>query len=609
MAKLQLAIEAAEDLGATDAQLRGARQLLQRRQKRSTAGSGGAGSGPRHGGSGRHSGRQSKSPGSSTHGGSAGPFGGSPRPGSALFRAAIGGTPRRANSPASPVAAEQLAAPLSGLHSAPDPEDASAWHTVDTHGKHGGLAALSSGLAPVKTPSPASLSADSTPSSSVYISSAAASTDGGDTAASPRTVARSGAAALTQDRSREQSPRAEGSVTPSSGRLPPGAESSPDSRPSPLIRSPSDRRRAAPEPPAHLQPVPAVASPATPPAHVAARSPAKPALSAQTASPRMERPCSTQASHSTAGSSVADTSPPRPAAPHPPQHTPLLRPSSASTPFERAGRPFDHMGGNGGHRFVSSRSEDGDEGLRVTDAVVAGPAYFRPRFTAVAAQPQAPTGHLQHERGAGVVRTSAVSSIGSASSASGWIAALSAFGADLPAGDARPLAPPSPAHGLPQEATLRQQPPSVDDRRSSWRRSMSLTAFRSSSSPPPMLHAQLPLPTPRSLSEFLGGSATEPQYVRPTSPASEAVSPSLASQLSPNAKEFRPEPRRPSRLSASHRCAHRQQAAPRVPSLDASSPWVASHTCQDIVSKVADRDIRPPPQRRKRHVSCLLTAL
>ena len=548
MAKLQLAIEGAEDLGATDAQLRGARQLLQRRQKRSTTSSGGSGSGQRHSGSGRHAGRQSKSPGSSTHGGSAGPFGGSPRPGSAPFRL---GTPRRANSPASPVAMEQVAAPLSGLHSPPSPEEASAWRTVEGHGKHGGLVALSSGLAPVKIPSPESLSADSTPSSSVRLGSATASTDGGETPGSPPTVVR------------ERSPHQDGRISTASEHSPSGARSPPEYRPSPLQRSPPDRCQASPDPPPQLQPVPAVASPATPPARLAARSPAKAAPRIQDVPPRTEKALGARAAYSPAGSSSAEASPPDPVAAQPPRWTPPLRPSSGSMPYERARRHFDDMVSSPSP--VPSPSVDGDEGLRATDAVVPGPAYSRPRSSA-ATMPLAPPTHSQHAAGSSFAATPATTS--RASSASGWIAALSAFGADLSMGGAPSHAPPSPAHGPRQEPPLWQQPPPINERRSSWRRSVSLSAFRTSPSLPlpPTLQPQLLLPTPRSLSQSVGGSAADPRFVRPTSPLpSESVSPSMASQLSPNAKEFRPEPRRPSRLSASHRCGqqrHVQHATP-----------------------------------------------
>ncbi len=557
MARLQLAIEGAEDLGATDAQLRGARQLLQRRQKRSSSGGGGApGSGPRHAGTlgSRHAARHAKGPGGSGHGGSAGPFGGSPRPGSASFRgSSAGGTPRRAadvGTP-SPVAAEQMAAPLSGLHA--DADDASAWHVVEAHGKHGGgLAALSSGLA-VKVPSPASLSADSTPSSSMRISSGAASTDGGDTPGSPPLAARGGSGGTASSHDREHLSRQSPPVRGSPPRVPAGSRtgSSPDElRPHACALPDRSSRRGTPDPPPVLQPVPSVESPVSPPARAATRH--SPDIGAQLRGqpplPRPERPVDAPV-YSPPLRSGTRSLPPDPApATQAPQFTPPpLRPSTGSLPLDSS-KWFDDVDDTE-RLAASSLSADFYDGPRATDAVVPGPAYSRPRsVTAANASPMARARRQYPREHRSGVMPAPPPPAEPAAGPSAWETALSAFGYGG-------QTPPGPAHGRGQQGLPPQQQLAAgDDRRSSWRRSLSLSAFQSSSPPAPPPPPQVPLPTSAWgwTGRAAGAAVAEQPYPRPASPA-EAGSPSVTSQLSPNAKEFRPEARRPSRLSASHR--------------------------------------------------------
>ena len=559
MARLQLAIEGAEDLGATDAQLRGARQLLQRRQKRSSSGGGGApGSGSRHAGTpgSRHGARHAKGPGGSGHGGSAGPFGGSPRPGSASYRgSSAGGTPRRTADVGTPshVAAEQMAAPLSGLHA--DAEDASAWHVVEAHGKHGGgLAALSAGLA-VKVPSPASLSADSTPSSSLRISSGAASTDGGDTPGSPPLAARGGSGGTASSQDREHLSRQSPPVRSSPPQAPAGSRtgSSPDElRPHACALPDSSSRRGTPDAPPLLQPVPSVESPVSPSARVARHSPPGGAqLRGQPPLPRTERPSEAPV-YSPPLRSGTRSLPPGPApAPLAPQYTPPpLRPSTGSLPLDSS-KWFDDADDTE-RPAASSLSADFYDGPRTTDAVVPGPAYSRPRsVTASNAPPMAgPRAQYPREHRSGVMPAhppSADSAVGP----SAWETALSAFGYGGQTASAS-------AHGHGQQGLPPQQQLAAgDDRRASWRRSLSLSAFQSPPSPAAPLPPQLPLPASTSgwgwAGRATGAAVAEQPFPRPASPA-ETGSPSVTSQLSPNAKEFRPEARRPSRLSASHRC-------------------------------------------------------
>ncbi len=554
MARLQLAIEGAEDLGATDAQLRGARQLLQRRQKRSSSGGGGGapGSGSRHTGTpgARHGARHAKGPGGSGHGGSAGPFGGSPRPGSASHRgSSAGGTPRRAadiGTP-SPVAAEQMAAPLSGLHV--DAEDASSWHVVEAHGKHGGLATLSSGLA-VKVPSPASLSADSTPSSSLRISSGAASTDGGDTPGSPPLADRGGSGGTASSQDREHLSRQVPPVRGSPPRAPAGSRTPDELRTHACTLPDSSSRRGTPDPPPLLQPVPSVESPVSPPARAAARhSPIHGAqLRGQPPLPRPERPVEAPTYSPPLRSGTRSLPPgPAPALQAPPYAPPPLRPSTGSLPLDSS-KWFDDADDTE-RPAASSLSADFYDGPRTTDAVVPGPTYTRPR--SVMATHALPTAGARaqytREHRAGGMPTPPPSAA-PAAGPSAWETALSAFGYGG-------QTPPAPAHGRGQQGLPPQQQLAAgDDRRSSWRRSLSLSAFQSppSSMPPP---PQLPLPAATSGWGWTGratGAAAEQPLPRPASPA-ETGSPSVTSQLSPNAKEFRPEARRPSRLSASHR--------------------------------------------------------
>ena len=567
MARLQLAIEGAEELGATDAQLRGARQLLQRRQKRSSSGGSGApGSGARHAGTpgSRHGARHSKGgPGGSGHGGSAGPFGGSPRPGSAAsYRgSSAGGTPRRAadvGTP-SPVAAEQMAAPLSGLHA--EAEDAATWHVVEAHGKHGGLAALSSGLA-VKVPSPASLSADSTPSSSLRISSGAASTDGGDTPGSPPLAARGGSGGMTSSQDREHPPqhlsRQSPPVRGSPSRVPAGSRtgSSPAELGSQACTLPGASRCATPDAPPLLQPVPSVESPVSPLARAARHGPPEGAqLRGQPSPPRPDKPVDA-ATYSPPGRSGPRSSPPGfPPAPQPPQYTPPpLRPSTGSLPLDSS-KWFDDAD-DGERPAASSLSADFyANGPRATDAVVPGPAYSRPRSGIATTAPPMAGSRAPHPREDRSCVMPAPPSAAPAAAPSAWESALSAFGYGG-------QTPPPPAHNRGQQGALppqQQLATAGDDRRSSWRRSLSLSAFQSPPPPaPPPPPPQLPLPAAPSGWGWSGrpsGAAVvaEHPFPRPASPA-ETGSPSVTSQLSPNAKEFRPEARRPSRLSASHRC-------------------------------------------------------
>ena len=559
MARLQQAIEGAEDLGATDAQLRGARQLLQRRQKRSSSGGGGGGgvpgSGSRHAGTpgSRHGARHARGPGGSGHGGSGGPFGGSPRPGSASHRgSSAGGTPRRAadvGTP-SPVAVEQMAAPLSGLHA--DAEDTSTWHVVEAHGKHGGLGPLSSGHLAVKVPSPASLSADSTPSGSLRISSGAASTDGGDTPGSPPLAACGGSSGgMTSCQGREQPHDRPSGQCPERGppsRLPTGcrAGSSPDELRSHACALPDSSRRGTPDAPPLLQPVPSVESPVSPPARAARHSlPDGAQLPEEPPLPRPDRP----PNYSPPARSGSRSSPPGPPpALQAPQHAPPpLRPSTGSLPLDSS-KWFDDAD-DSERPAASSLSADFFDGPTTTDAVVPGPAYSRPRSVAAStASPMAGPGTQNPREDRSGVRP-APSSAGPGVSPSAWESALSAFGYGG-------QTPPVPAHGREQqEPPSQQQLAAGDDRRSSWRRSLSLSAFQSAPSPAPALPPQLPLPGAASGWGWTGratGAVAEQPLPRPASPA-ETGSPSVTSQLSPNAKEFRPEARRPSRLSASHR--------------------------------------------------------